>query len=386
MKRYLAFGFIALLSLGLATPTLALEPSRLQGDSHDPHLQLLLEGQYKELDRELTVLQKEYRTNAAAEKQLHEAVYEFYRSDSKVGKALHKWLGVQPNSAMAHLARGVYRTKMGWTNRGTGWASDTTDDQFSGMGAWFEAAGQDFVEALTLEPTLVEAYCYLIEIDMNFGGRQTRQLFETALKIHPSSFVAREYFTHSLLPRWGGSYEAIQKVAADTGSYYARAPHLKVLEGRVSADIASLAAHRGDYKQALGYFDKALANGDFWFFNQGKGEALWELDDYSGALDQFSRVIRDKPGYKRGWWMRSQVQKMLNNFPAAISDISRAIDIEPLDDSPVAARGYIYEMAGDYKSALKDFQVAARLNSKNGQHEASVKRVEAMLAKKKLPR
>jgi len=347
----------------------------------DQLLVLLIKGRYQDLDRRLQALQKAYIADRKTENDIHKALYAFNRSDPRVGRALNEWVAQQPNSAMPHLARGVYRSRMGWASRGSNWASKTSDSQFEGMAAWFNAAKEDLNQAAAIDPSLVEAYCYLIEIDMNEGGRRIRTLFNQALKVNPLSFIAREYFLHSQLPRWGGSYEEMQKTIENTRPYYKDAPQLKVLEGRVAADLGELAAYRKDYKEAIKYYDDALANGDFWFYNQRKGDALWEIDDYQGAIDQFSRVISYKPGYKRAWWMRSQAYKMLDLYPKALADISYAVNMEPQDDLPIAARGYIFRISGDLASALKDFRAAAKLDPTNRKHQQAIAEIEQLMGR-----
>ena len=347
----------------------------------DQLLVLLIKGQYQDLDRRLQALQKAYIADNKTENDIHKALYVFNRADPRVGRALNEWVAQQLNGAMPHLARGIYRSGMGWKSRGGDWASKTTDSQFKGMAAWFNAAKEDLDQAAAIDPSLVEAYCYLIEIDMNEGGRRIRTLFNQALKVNPLSFIAREYLLHSQLPRWGGSYEEMQKTIENTRPYYKDSPQLKVLEGRVAADLGELAAYRKDYKEAIKYYDDALANGDFWFYNWRKGEALWEIDDYQGAIDQFSRAISYKPGWKRAWWMRSQAYKMLDQYPKALADISYAINMEPQDDRPIAARGYIFQFSGDLASALEDFRAAAKLDPTNRRHQQAIAEIEQLMGR-----
>lgn len=345
----------------------------------DELLVLLFNGQYEKLDQKLQSLQKAYIANRSTENDIHKAVYQFYRADPRVGSALSNWITQRPNSAMAYLARGLYRTKTGWVNRGNNWASETSDSQFFGMAAWFDAAKGDLNRSIILDPTLVESYCYLIEIDMNEGGQQIETLFNKAIEINPSSFIAREFYLHSQLPRWGGSYDAMVVTIDKMKPYYDRNPQLRTLEGRIQADLGELAAYRNDYREAIKLFDIALAKGDFWFYNFHKGSALFEIGDYQGAAEQFSRVIRDKPGYKKAWWMRANSYKMLGQFSKSLADISYAINIEPNDDDMVAGRGFIYMMAGDLKSALNDFRTSAKLNPANPSHKQAILDVERLM-------
>ncbi len=382
--RALQLSFIALFYLFQVSAVIAQSTTTIQRTvPEDQLIVLLLKERYKELDKNLQKLQKTYITDRTTENNIHKAFYEFYRNDQSVGKKLNEWVTHQPNSAISYLARGIYRTKMGWESRGANWASDTSNSQFSGMAAWFSAAKEDFNQAVSIDPSLVEAYCYLIEIDMNEGGQKIQALFNQALKINPSSFIAREFYIHSQLPRWGGSYEDMKKTIADTSPYYKNFPQLRVIEGRIDADLGELAAASKDYKGAIQFFDNALVNGDFWFYNQKKGEALWEVDDYKGAVEQFSRVIRDKPGYKRAWWMRAQAYKMLSQFPEALAEMNYTINIEPNDDLAIAARGYILQISGNLVSALEDFRNAAKLNPTNTMHQDAIREIQQLMSSAK---
>jgi tetratricopeptide (TPR) repeat protein len=251
------------------------------------------------------------------------------------------------------------------------------------MSAWFMAAKQDLNKALALNPALVEAVCYLIEIDMTEGRKQTKELYERALKINPSSFIAREFFLHTQLPRWGGSYRAMAQTMADAKPHYATAPQLKALEGRSAGDQAELLAHRGDVPGAKKRkFVEALSYGDFWFNNQKYGEALADAGDHKSAIQQYSKVIQYKPGYKRAWWMRALSYQELEQFPEALADITYAIDMEPRDDDALSARGYIYGAYGKLEAALKDFQAAAKINPDDADHTRMISHTQKLIAKK----
>lgn len=350
-----------------------------QSISEEKLISFLLNEQFDELNKHLQIFQQ---PAVEAENHLHKAFYIFYRANPKVGSALDKWVAQQPKSEFSHLARGIFRIKMGWASRGTRWASQTTQSQFSGMESWFQGAKEELNYAITINPKLVEAYCYLIEIGMNEGGGNTKTLYSQALKANPSSFIAREFYLHSLLPRWGGNYEEMKKVIAEMKPYYKDNPQLKVLEGRIAADLGELASFNKENQSAIKLYKIALTNGDFWFYNQNLGKSLYEADDYQGAIEQFSKVIKDKPGYKDAFWMRAQSYKMQEKFKEALADINYVINIEPNDDSAIAARGYIFQMSGDLKSALIDFQTALKVNPTQTQYQEAVKDTLNMINKK----
>lgn len=355
-------------------PTRAVPEDRL--------LQNLKSDQFDVVDQQLQTLQQAYIKDRKTENDIHKAVYEFYRADAALASHLDKWVARRPNDSFAYLARGIFRTKMGWASRGSKWASETSSSQFSSMEGWFNAAKEDLTQAIELSPSLVEAYCYLIEIDMNEGAKNTETLFNRALTINPASFIAREFYLHSLLPRWGGSYDEMEKVVVASKPFYKEMPQLVVLEGRIPEDLGELATNNKNYALARQYFVDALAKGDFWVTNENFGEMLWAVDDYQGAIAQFNKVITYKPGYKRAYWMRAQAYKMLSRCSEALADITYTISIEPADDLAIASRGYIYQKCGDIDSALEDFNAAAKINPSLASHQQAILTSTRLLSRK----
>jgi tetratricopeptide (TPR) repeat protein len=382
-RPYLFLG-IALLVAFQADFASAQSPSSIvRHVPEDELLTLLASDKFADLSKRLESLQASYATDSTKENEVHKAFYAFYRADANVGRSLNKWVTSRPNDAMAYLARGMYRTKMGWESRGGDAALRTTDIQFTGMAAWFNAAKQDLNRALATNPSLVEALCYLIEIDMNEGKKRTNELFDKALKVNPSSFIAREFFLHTQLPRWGGSYQGMAQTLANAKPHYSKVPQLKTLEGRIAGDQAELLARRGDKQEALKQFVEALSHGDFWFSNQKYGETLADSGDHQSAIKQYSKVIQYKPGYKRAWWMRALSYQELGQFPEALADITYAINVEPRDDGALAARGLIYGSSGELKAALKDFQAAAKINPADSDHKKMISHTQQLLTKGK---
>lgn len=342
----------------------------------DEVLILLTAGKYDELSKKLKGLQAAYMADSSTENEVHKAFYEFFRADANIARPLDNWIAAQPENAMAHLARGIYRDNMGWHSRGGGPASKTTDNQFSGMADWFNAAKEDLDRSIRLDATIVETYCFLIEIDKTEGWHLAQSLYRQALKIKPDSFIVREYYLSSQAPRWGGSYEAMMATISEAKPYYAQVPQLAALEGRVDADMGEIALSRQDYQTAIKHFKVALSKGDLWITNQKYGETLEAIGDHSAAIEQFSRVIQHKPGYKQAWEMRARSYAFLDKLPEALADITYAIGIEPRDDAAIAKRGAILADMDDFKAALVEFKKAREINPSNPKHSEVIKRLQ----------
>jgi tetratricopeptide (TPR) repeat protein len=321
-----------------------------------------------------------YEHDRRTENEFHKLAYEFYRGDPEIAEPLDGWVSQRPDDPYAYLARGIYRLKMGWLSRGGKFAAQTSAGQFRDLAAWRALSMGDLDKAAQLMPRLVEAYCYLIEADQTAGGRRIQRLFDQAIKVNPDSFIAREFYLHTLTPRWGGSYEAMARFNETFRGDYGRMPELRALEGRIAADRAELLANADRNVEAQALFMEALSKGDFWFTNQSYGELLFNLGDASGAREQFTKVIRHKPGFKRAWWFRALAHRNLKLYAEALADIDRALEIEPRDDAVLAARAGIHLMGKRLDLALNDYEAAATMNPAKPSHQEMVAKIKAALS------
>lgn len=363
----------------IALPAIAhAQPAFAEQDELIPRLKA---GKYADVAAVMARAHAAYERDRRTENEFHKLTYEFYRGDGEIARPLDTWVARQPSDAFAFLARGVYRLKMAWLSRGGKFASQTSSGQFRDMAAWRTLAIADLDQAIKLMPRLVEAYCYLIEADQTAGSQRKRNLFERAIEVNPDSFIAREFYLHTLTPRWGGSYEAMAQFIETFRGAYDRAPELRALEGRIAADKADMLAYAERNAEAKALFTEALTKGDFWFTNQSYGELLYQLGDQLGAREQFTKVIRHKPGFKRAWWFRALTYRATRSYPEALADIERALAIEPRDDAVLAARGSIHAMGNRLELALQDYEGAAAINADKPSHQEMIAKLKMALSR-----
>jgi hypothetical protein len=178
----------------------AQDAASLHETAKDRLIPLVKAGSFEKASELLATAHAVYERDRKTEGDFHRLAQEFYRADPELEKPLDVWIAQRPKDPFAYLARGAYRLKMGWSSRGSRWARETSAGQFRDMGIWLSQAKHDLQLVLEKMPRLVQAYCYLIEIDMNEGGHKKRSLYAQALKINPDSFNARASFLNSLLP------------------------------------------------------------------------------------------------------------------------------------------------------------------------------------------
>lgn len=374
---------ILLLATMLGLPSVeAQDAAPLRELAKDRLIPLVKAGSFEEASALLAMAHAVYERDRKTEGDFHRLAQEFYRADPELEKPLDAWVAQRPKDPFAYFARGEYRVRMGWASRGKREARETSAVQFRDMTIWFSQAKNDLQLALEKMPRLVQAYCYLIEIDMNEGGHKKRSLYARALKVNPDSFNARASFLNSLLPRWGGSYDEMNQVVAAAKPSYGRMPRLQVLEGRVDTDIGEILRRQGKEQEAKTYFVRALSKGDYWLTNQQYGMLLYEMGDDAGALDQFNKVINAMPSYPNGWRDRARVYRMQMRNSEAMADINRALELEPQDDYLVATRGLIQMTSGQFDLALKDYEIAAAINPAEPDYQKKIADIKREIDRK----
>ena len=240
----------------------------------------------------------ERRAEAAPDAELDLALaYEtFAVTTPTVGESLETFSKVRPESATANLLLAHFRGSSGWHARGSKWASETTDAQFREMERWHRLAEQSVARSLELDAERMEGDLIRLDLASSYGGvSECRMLADRLLERRPSSYRVRAELLACLVPRWGGSYKEMDKVARDAVPLFGQNPRLAALFGFADADRANRALDADQYELALEFADRALATGEAWRFYYERGRALRELDRPLLAMAAFDRALELQP-------------------------------------------------------------------------------------------
>lgn len=117
------------------------------------------------------------------------------------------------------------------------------------------------------------------------------------------------------------------------------------------------------FKDALADYTKAgMLNPEYGEAYLLKGMMNYGLNDLVNAYDDFSRYIHYCPEKSNGYkWRVCVALGMGKNYVSALSDINKAIKLDPDNDSYYFWRGMIYLEKEDHYLALEDFNCACEL-------------------------
>ena len=261
-------------------------------------LQKLRDRKFQDLDAQLNSYQARFEENALAESNSAVAYEAFFSPDPALGPLLDEWVSKDPNSCPAHSARAEYLVAAGYQARGDQSADETSAGQFAEMNALLAKAVEDATAAIKLNPNSSFGYASIIDAATGASDDDLReQTFAAGLKNIPLSMVIRVSEIRALQPRWGGSYGAMERLAAEAQKYAVQNPKLVTLKGFADVERGKVALSENDLEGALSFYDQAVQEGGY-LFNTGytsRGMLYLRLGRYDDALRDLDHANHLRP-------------------------------------------------------------------------------------------
>lgn len=93
-----------------------------------------------------------------------------------------------------------------------------------------------------------------------------------------------------------------------------------------------------------------------------RSAGMIEAGDLDLALELMDTVILLNPGYAEGWNMRATLHALREEYPAAIADTQKALELEPRHFMALEGLGELLQGLGDDKGALRAYEAALKIN------------------------
>ena len=330
-------------------------------------LDLLHNQQYQELENRLSDAQDRYENGEISDIVVMLAFDALANSDPAHEELLNEWIESMPDSYIALAARGIYFADIGWSARGSAYARDTTDEQFSQMRGFHVHALSDLRRAINLNPRFIVGYSEIINLSKSSSlDELLGETLEKALGIDPRSYSVRKAHLFGLMPRWGGSYEDIERFIGDTRKYAAENPKLKPLLGFADYVRARNFGGRSEYGEAVEIYTKALEHGDKDWYYRARGAAYYQMGDYDSALKDLTRAIELWPQYPEALAWRGTVYEKLKMFDLALADLSLAGRLKPHDYFTQKHLGNVLAKKEKYEEAVEAYDAALHYKPHRG--------------------
>ena len=151
-----------------------------------------------------------------------------------------------------------------------------------------------------------------------------------------------------------------ESVKADSSEFIYKSGYQKL----ISED------YYGAIKEFTKFINRYPSNINFSGAYYNRGLSKRKLGDNYGAISDYSKAIEINPRYSKAYMNRGNAKSALEDYYGAISDYSKAIKIKANDPNDVLAyanRGIAKQRISDMKGACSDWRMASSL----GDEEAS---------------
>ena len=297
-------------------------------------------GKAGEIDAHLDALVADYFAKRAPEGALQDAYgHNFWNSSETLKRSIDQWHAQAPASAHAFTARGMYWVATAQQARGEDTIGNTPAQNLADMRKSLDLAQRDLEKAISINPRIMPAYSALIDVARLSGKRDlAERTIRQATQIDPATFFPRAYLSDMYEPRWGGSFEAMDRLAADAMPLADQNPRL------IDLKVTALAA-RGlpfhwahDYASALREFEKGLAEGPDKFYLDLAQYAAGKANDNVRAVELLSQIVRFSPKDIAARRTRAYYLARLGRDDWATSDLDVVLRTNPHDAQ--ALHGY----------------------------------------------
>lgn len=263
-------------------------------------------------------------------------------ADPALEPLLNEWVRTSQSGFMALLVRGKYHSATAWKRRGSGFADKTSNDQLDGMTESFKKAAADLVASKQKQPRSVLPYPALMQIASAMGhSGEIYDMLMQANAVAPNNFIARAEAVKRFSPKWGGSFEEMDKVLLQSknsqlpvidqkklayGVIMEKASHYKIVEKRPI--------------EALPYYTQAakLCNS---YVAWGEVSGIeYDREDWLAVETAMNQYMQLRPNTAWGFNRRAWALEKLGRVKDAIPDYERSAELG--NDYAQNKMGYFY--------------------------------------------
>jgi tetratricopeptide (TPR) repeat protein len=299
MSKARASRWMAVIGMLLAAAFVVVPARAAQMDA----LSLLRAGKFQELDDYYSAFQRQFDAGKISGDELRNEFRSFYRTDRDLEAKLDGWVRAFPKSYVARLARAIYYKRVGFEERGEEYISKTSAERIRNMDSALGKAIRDFGASMEMERKPFLSYFHVLDISNQYAGvPYTRQLYEKAVALSPTSFGLRLKFMKALEAKWGGSLQEMRAFMEECRNAHLPDPQLHQLQAMVYEDegwedvnyhndlVGAEAAYRKALEQAANECETCVHADTALIL------VLMKLGKYADAISYLNSYLRAHPG------------------------------------------------------------------------------------------
>ncbi len=290
-------------------------------------------------------------------------------ADPALEPLLDEWVRTSQGGFMAQLVRGKYHGAVAWKKRGSEFSEKTSQDQIAAMLESYKKASADIAASKQKNPRSVLPYPVLMQIAAAVGeGAEVFDILMRANEVAPNNYVARRMAIGRFSPRWGGSFEAMDKILIQAKSSQLSSSDQKGLQYTVLLEKAS------HYKvvekrpiEALPYYTQAAQLCDSHTAWAEVSSIQYAREDWPAVEAAMNQYMRLRPDTAWGFNRRAWALEKQGRVKDAVPDYERSAELG--NDYAQNKMGYFYltgsPVSKDLVKAKALFEKANAQGNKN---------------------
>lgn len=257
--------------------------------------EMLAAHEYDAIEKLFGELWQQYQKDVNYESRLQKSCDMFTKKNKFNLTDLNQWVN-KTESAVAYTARGIYRADQGFEARGYRFINDTPDIQIQSMIAYHNEAVKDLLTAVKLNPNFTPPYGWLIYIAKASSQSFTPlEILQKAEERDTRNYYVRSQYMGSLLPRWGGTHEAMKTFAQRMSKFADLNPRLWSLQGEAFADLGNVYMRDRNYDAAIEAYTKAMQFGERVNWLNNRASCYQKTGRRDKAVQDYKRVLYYDP-------------------------------------------------------------------------------------------
>ena len=335
--------------------------------------------------------------------------YWFTQHDSEaILTHLNNWITQNGKNTIALIARGDFYVTYAWKARGGGWAKDVKEEAWKLFRERLAKGRADYMRAVAHDPHNIYVYTGLMRIGLGDGDgeRIFSALFQRAMVIAPDSYKMHHLRLQTLMPKWGGDWEAMFRFARETEKkappktllpvilalahqeaaarsdnrmeYYSQPDVWKDIE-RVYQRVISDFPQSGYWKTVLGWIasraGKAELAREYWLSaletdhnDRDTIDAIirvYEREKKWDLVEKYSRqLIELYPNESYGYDSLGRLLTKAKKYREAIDIYNHVIALSPQTMRYWAERCYLHNTTEEFTKAIQDCTRAVEIDGK----------------------
>lgn len=259
-----------------------------------------------------------------------------WKSPEEADTYTRRWLKAAPADPYANTLRAKILLRQAWDARGTALSKDVPPERMQRMQGLAREAQRLAAEAARREPRLLPAYEMMLEVAALTGDRPLlAKALDDAVRQSPEGYYVRETALNFLPPKWGGSFQEMDRLVESAQPHVDANPRLQLLRvHQASWKGDRLAFDNGQWGPALDVYRVALALAPEDDVIEAAAYTAAQVGRNAEAVMLWSQALRFSRNHVYGYTSRGLAWEQLSELPRAHRDYAAAAALAPEDPEP----------------------------------------------------